>query len=151
MGLLKKKYEKSLIAEELNTLLQEELNTYLQDTELDILGSPLPKASEKGLDWDADTMEFGFELGLAPQFEVNLKALKKVTHYQIDLDAKMIEHKIKYYQKLFGELISQKEVKEGLEITAQFTNEAVELDVVAIFTLKDVKNKEAKKSFWALR
>ena len=117
----------------------------MNETELDFLATPLSKTSE-GVDWDADTMEFGFELGLEPQFEVNLKVLKKVTHYQIEEDAKMIESKIKYYQKLFGELISQKEVKEDSKIMAHFANEAVGLDVMTAFELKDVKSEEAKKT-----
>jgi len=35
-------------------------------------------------------MDFEFELGLAPKFEVKLDQLKKVVHYEIDPEAKWL-------------------------------------------------------------
>ena len=70
MGMIRKQYEKSVMIDEVNKLLQESLNNYLIEEKLDILGNPLPKMQED-FSWDAENYAFEFELGLAPDFEVN--------------------------------------------------------------------------------
>ncbi|MEL0201880.1 MAG: trigger factor family protein, partial [Flavobacteriaceae bacterium] len=80
MSLIKKQYETAVIADEVNKLLQENLDKYLKEQALDILGNPLPKAQEQ-LDWQAEELQFEFELGLAPKFDIDLKSRKKVTQY----------------------------------------------------------------------
>ena len=61
MGLIKKKYETAVTAEEVNKLLQENLEKYLKEEKIDILGNPLPVMKEV-LDWTAETLSFDFEL-----------------------------------------------------------------------------------------
>ena len=74
MGMIRKQYEKSVMIDEVNKLLQESLNNYLVEEKLDILGNPLPKVKED-FSWDAENYAFEFELGLAPEFEVDLDAV----------------------------------------------------------------------------
>ena len=73
MGMIKKQYGKSIMIDEVNKLLQTSLNTYLTEEKLDILGNPIPRIKED-FDWDAAVFTFEFELGLVPEFDVNLKA-----------------------------------------------------------------------------
>lgn len=88
MGMVKKQYGKAVLVDEVNKLLQEGLNKYLTEEKLDVLGNPIPK-EQKDFDWDKDNYSFEFELGLAPEFEVNLDGLdKKVTKYNIVADEK---------------------------------------------------------------
>jgi trigger factor len=82
MGMIKKQYGKSIMIDQVNKLLQSSLNKYLTEEKLDILGNPLPIVKEN-FDWDAEIFSLEFELGLAPQFEVNLKSKKKVNQYNI--------------------------------------------------------------------
>ena len=82
MGMIKKQYEKSIMIDEVNKLLQDSLNKFLTEEKIDILGNPIPKI-EKDFSWDSETFSFEFELGLAPQFEVDLTSKKKVTQYVI--------------------------------------------------------------------
>ena len=77
MGMIKKQYEMAVTAEEVNKLLQENVDKYIRDEKLELLGNPLPKNDEDALDWNADTLAFDFELGLAPQFEIKLDVLKQ--------------------------------------------------------------------------
>ena len=51
MGLVKKQYGKSVLADEVNKTLQEALGKYLTDEKLDVLGNPLPVAQDD-LDWE---------------------------------------------------------------------------------------------------
>ena len=100
MGMVKKQYGKSIMIDEVNKLLQESLNKFLTEEKLDILGNPLPRVQED-FSWDAETFSFEFELGLAPQFEVNLTPKKKVTQYNITADAALIDKEVENLQSRY--------------------------------------------------
>jgi trigger factor len=95
-GLIKKRYGKSILLEELNKVLSDSLNNYITDNKLDILGNPLPKLSNDALDLDNQKeFSFSFELGLAP--EINAKADSSITipYQMIQVDEELME---KYIQ-----------------------------------------------------
>jgi trigger factor len=143
MGMIKKQYEQAVTADEINKILREQLDTFIKEEKLNLLGNPLPKAPEQELDWSADSIDFEFELGLAPNFDVKLDILKKVVRYEIEPDAKMLTEQMDYVRKQYGKLVSQKNPAKGFEITAQFRNEALELEKMGTFTLEDIKAKKA--------
>lgn len=87
MGMIKKQYETAVTAEEVNKLLQESLNNYIQEEKLELLGNPLPVMQDE-IDWKANELSFEFELGFAPSFEVEIKAKKAITQFQIEADKK---------------------------------------------------------------
>jgi len=146
MGMIKKQYQQAVIADEVNKLLRENLEKFIKEEKLDLLGNPLPKAADEELDWNADQMDFEFELGLAPKFEVKLDQLKKVVRYEIDPEAKMINEQLDYIRKQYGKLVSQKNPDKDFEITAQFINEELEIEKIISFKLDDLKSKKALKS-----
>lgn len=142
MGLIKKQYGRAVLVDEVNKLLQDNLNKYLNEEKLDVLGNPLPKQQDS-FDWDKEEFSFEFELGLAPEFEANLKTKKSVTHYKIVADKKMIEEQIGRIRKQYGKLVSKKEVGKNDEVTGTFTNEAEGIDHKATLELEKIKNKKA--------
>jgi len=146
MGMVKKQYGKAVLVDEVNKLLQDALGKYLVEEKLDVLGNPLPKAQDD-LDWDSDAFSFEFELGLAPEFDVNLKSKKAITHYNIVADDKMINNQIESIQKQYGKIISQKEAVKDSEITGTFTNEEKEIDNSTMITLDKLKGKTNPKKF----
>src|SRR5699024_548229 len=106
MGLIKKQYGKAVLVDEVNKLLQENLNKYLTEEKLDVLGNPLPK-DQNDFSWDEDNYSFEFELGLAPEFEVNLNTEKPITHYNIIADDKTIDHQIEHIRQQYGKMRSK--------------------------------------------
>jgi trigger factor len=142
MGLIKKQYGKAVLVDEVNKLLQDNLNKYLTEEKLDVLGNPLPKQQDN-FDWEKDNLDFEFELGLAPSFEVNLKTKKPVTHYKIVADKKMIEEQVERIQKQYGKLISKNEVGKNDEITGFFANEEAEIDHKTTIEMGKIKSKKA--------
>lgn len=146
MGMVKKQYGKAVLVDEVNKLLQDALGKYLTEEKLDVLGNPLPKAQDD-LNWDAEAFTFEFELGLAPEFEVNLKNKKAITHYNIVADDKMINDQIEHIQKQYGKIVSQTEVTEASEITGTFVNEEKEIDNSTMITLDKLKGKTNPKKF----
>ena len=140
MGMIKKQYETAVTADEVNKLLQENLDHYIKEEKLNLLGNPLPVIQED-LDWKATKFSFDFELGLSPEFEINLTEKNKVTHYQITAPDSMIDDQVKNYRKQYGKLISQKNPKGDFEITASIKNEAAEIETVHTFDLSEIKGK----------
>jgi len=143
LGMVKKQYGKSIMIDEVNKLLQESLNNFLVEEKLDILGNPLPKMQDD-FSWDADDYSFEFELGLVPEFEVNLNAEKKVTKYNIVADKELIDKEVENIQKRFGKIVPQEKVIEGVNITGTFVNEEKEIDkksTIAFETIAEANKK----------
>ncbi len=144
-GMIKKQYEKAVIADEVNKLLQENLDDYIKKENLELLGNPLPKEKNNLIDWNKGNMQFEFELGLVPKFEIKLDVLKKVTHYEIEPDKKMIDEQLNHIQNQYGKIKAKKKIEKGFEINAQFKNQDIELDKIANFSLNDIKSRKAIK------
>ncbi len=145
MGLIKKQYGKAVLVDEVNKLLQDNLNKYLTEEKLDVLGNPLPKQQDN-FDWDKEELDFEFELGLAPAFEVSLKTKKAITHYKIVADKKSIKEQVERIQKQYGKLTSKEIIGKKDEITGTFTNETEEIDNQTTLELDKLKSKKAIES-----
>lgn len=144
MGMIKKKYGKSIMIDEVNKLLQESLNKFLADEKLDILGNPIPRMTEN-FDWNAEVFSFEFELGLAPVFDVNLDSKKKVTKYNIVATEELLDEEVKNIQKRYGKMIPQEEALGDSNVTATFVNEENEINKKSTFLVKDLKGKKNEK------
>jgi trigger factor len=140
MGMVKKQFGKAVLIEEVNKLIQEKLNDYLKKEEIDILGNPLPK-NEADIDWTGEDFNFEFELGLAPEFTVDVTK-KATVHYQIEADKAMIENQIKTIRNQYGKLIAKDKAEAGDELTGTFSNEAEAIDHKATFDLDLIKGKK---------
>lgn len=145
MGLIKKQYGKAVLVDEVNKLLQDNLNKYLTEEKLDVLGNPLPKQQDN-FDWDKEELDFEFELGLAPDFEVPLKTKKAITHYKIVADKKSINEQVARIQKQYGKLTSKEFAGKKDEVSGTFTNETEAIDHQAILELDKLKSKKAIES-----
>jgi len=146
MGMVKKQYGKAVLVDEVNKLLQDALNKYLTEEKLDVLGQPLPKPQD-AIDWDSEEFSFEFELGLTPEFDVNLNFKKPITHYTIVADDKMIDEQVERIQKQYGKLVSQDAVEKDSEITGTFKNDEKEIDNTVSITLDKFKGKTTEKKF----
>lgn len=144
LGLVKKQYGRAVLVDEVNKLLQDSLNKYLTEEKIDVLGNPLPK-QQNDFDWDAENFSFEFELGLTPNFEVELNGKKPLTLYKITADKKMIDSQIESFRKQYGKLISQKTVGDNDEITGTFTNEEAEINNRTTFSISKIKGKSNLK------
>ena len=74
MGMVKKMYGKSVLAEEVNKLVSEGLFGFIREKELNVLGEPLPNETEqKEINFDLqEDFEFCFDVALAPEINVEL-------------------------------------------------------------------------------
>jgi len=92
VGLVKKRYGKAILIDELNKLVSGSLESYITDNKLDILGSPIPQPSDDSINnWDQPgNFEFNFEIGLAPQFSLTLPPAKTFDQYEVVVDEEKV-------------------------------------------------------------
>ncbi|MEO9953313.1 trigger factor [Nonlabens sp.] len=145
-SLINKKYRIPVLVEEINKLTQSQLNKFITSEKMNLLGNPLPKAQED-IDWDQDNFTFEFEVGLAPEFEVDVKGKKAITQYEIKTDDKTINDQIDRIREQYGKLIAKKEVEEGNEVTGVFRNDDEEINSDATFSTSKIKGKTNLKKF----
>lgn len=141
MSFVKKQYGKSVVIDEVNKLLQDALSNYLVEEKLDVLGNPLPKI-KNDFSWDADTFSFEFELGLAPEFEIDLKPKKPISVFKIVADDKMIDDQISRLQEQYGKTVQKEMIGEEDNITATFENAEKNIQKKSTFKLADIKDKK---------
>lgn len=145
-SLINKKYRIPVLVDEINKMLQEKLNSYITEEKIELLGNPLPKEQAE-IDWEGDNFSFEFELGLAPEFEVDVKGKKAVTHYQIKTDDDTINRQIDRIREQYGKLIAKDTVEDGDQITGVFRNDDEEINSDATFTTDKIKGKTNLKKF----
>ena len=146
MSLIQKQYGKAVLLEEVNKVLQSNLNNYLAQEKLDILGNPLPKVTED-FNWDVEDYKFEFELGLAPEFSVNLDAKNEVVSYKIIADDKMLNEQITRIQKQYGKLIAKDTVEDGNDVSGIFANEEKGINNRTTLSLDAFADKNTAKLF----
>ena len=146
MGMIKKQYRKSIMIDEVNKLLQDSLNKFLTEEKIDILGNPLPRIKEN-FSWDTEIFSFEFDLGLAPQFEVNLTSKKKVTQYVITADKTLIDKEVENLQSRYGKMSAVEIIKEKTNVTGTFLSEEKEIENKSTINLSDLKGKTNLKKF----
>lgn len=146
MSLIQKQYGKAVLLDEVNKLLQDNLNKYLVEEKLDILGNPLPKVTED-FNWDVEDYKFEFELGLAPEFTVDLTAKNDLVKYTIVADDKMLNDQVARIQKQYGKLIAKDVVEEGNDVSGVFANEEKAINNRTTLSLDVFADKKTAKAF----
>lgn len=123
-GMIKKMYGKTVLAEELNRLLQHSLYEFIEKEKIEILGNPLPKKEEE-VDFESQTeFEFTYDLGLAPQFSIDVSDKTKFTYYLINVDDTLIDKYVNDIARNFGKVTHPETIGEQDVVFGDF----VELD-----------------------
>ena len=125
-GLIRKMYGKAVLIDEINKLISETLQNYIKEQELKLLGDPMPKQHGDNLDWEiGNDFTFDFDMGLAPDIEINLSKDDRFTKYQIIVDQNLIDKEVDHYTSRFGQLI---DVDAVLDFSETLTGDIIELD-----------------------
>lgn len=112
-GLVQKMYGKAMVAEEVNKMVSEELYKYINDNKINLLGEPLPNETEQqALDFNTqENFEIKFDIGLAPEFDVQLSTKDNIDFYNIAVSDEMIENQVKSYTSRYGKYIQEEVVE----------------------------------------
>lgn len=114
VGMVKKMYGKHVLMEELNKMVSESLSKFIIDEKLHLLGDPLPNLDDRSpLDLDnQEEFEFSFDIGLAPEFEVQLEKNKSYPYYKIIAEEKVIEDQISRHASRYSTIIQAEDASE---------------------------------------
>lgn len=125
LGLIKKMYGKSVLADVLNNMIAEQLTKYIEEQKLHILGDPLPNDElTPNMDLDNDTeFTFAFDIAVPAEFDAKLTGKNKLTEYTITVDDKMVDNQVNSYAARFGEYVDVDSVKEGDVIRGTLTEQ----------------------------
>ncbi|MBC7606436.1 MAG: trigger factor [Burkholderiales bacterium] len=144
--LVEKQYGKGIKIEEINKVIELALSRYLQSERLNMLGSPLPKINGN-FSWDDAELVFEYEIGLAPEFELNLEAENDIVKYVVKADTKLIEEQVQRIQKQFGKAIPHTVVAENCDVTGTFINEEKGINAKATLSLTIFKDRKTAELF----
>ena len=120
--LVEKQYGKAIKQEEIKKVVDLALERFVQSERLNLLGTPLAKENEN-FDWDAEELTFEYEIGLVPNFEIDLEAKNNIVKYIVTADDKLIDGQVERIQKQFGKAIPQEVVSADSDLTGTFSNE----------------------------
>ena len=144
--LVAKQYGKAIKEEEVKKVVDLALERYIQSERLHLLGTPLAKENPD-FSWDNEELVFEYEIGLVPQFELDLEAKNDIVKYVISADDQLIDEQVVRIQKQFGTPVAQTVVSENHDVTGTFVNLEKEINTPATFALSIFKDKKTAKSF----
>ncbi len=144
--LVEKQYGKGIKQEEVKKVVDLALERYIASERLNLLGTPLPKNNE-GFSWDSDELTFEYEIGLVPNFEINLDAKNDIVKYVVKADNELINGQVTRIQKQFGKAIPQDTVDANSDITGTFSNEERGISNQTTFALDIFKEKATADKF----
>lgn len=121
-GIIKKRFGKAILVEEVNKALSQNLSKYLVEEKLNILGEPLPNEElQKSIDWDNDdNYEFTFDIAIAPEVKVTLDKRSKYDYYKITVSEEMIDQQVEMVTSQLGQNIPVEEAKNNSSVRGDF-------------------------------
>ncbi len=125
LSMVKKQYEAGIAFEEINKQVSDALNNYVNDNKIRLVGQPVPVPMNE-LDYNADEISVGFEIGFEPEFSVDL-AKFTAPHYKVEASKKEITQSIENMQKRFASKDPQDKATKDSYITLSIA-QVVEAD-----------------------
>mgnify|MGYP001173007521 CR=1 FL=1 len=156
MGMIKKQYEASVRTDEVNKLLQDGLFNYLDSEKLEILGQPLPIPNT--VDFSNTKFQVEFEIGVAPQFNLDISEKTKLPYNQIKIEQSTIDEEMSNLQNRFGkmsevEIVGEQDVLFGDFVEVDKRGNTLENGLVKEGRLgvKSISDRRLKKSALLLK
>jgi trigger factor len=140
MSFIKKQYEQAVIFDTVNDLLQKSVSDYINTEKLSILGNPVPVMND--IDWDAEQLNFDFELGLAPEFDVDLSKVEIET-YKVKVADDEVQKYVDNFASRFGSLKSLAEAEAEAVLKVDAKVEGQEEANATFVRLEDLKDASA--------
>lgn len=151
MGLVKKQFGISVLADEVNKILQEALFGYIRDNKVNMLGEPLPTDDNNNVELkEGESFTFKFDLAIAPEFEVSLSKDDKINYYNVEVSDEMVETQIDMYRQRGGKYDKVESYEDNDMVKGVITELNVENPVSAenaVLLPKYFKNEDQKKLF----
>ena len=152
-GIIRKMYGKSILVEEVNNILSAKLSDFVKESELKLLGEPLPdKESTKLINWDyPDEMEFVYNIGIQDEFKLEVGPSHKIRRYNIENDKKSLEKTLSDIRKRFGKTVEGTSSEEGDTLEVDISDSGKTIDLKEKTLNLQALTKNALKKFKGLK
>ncbi len=151
VGLIKKQFGVSILAEEVNKLLQDGLFGYIRENKINMLGEPLPTEDNNKVELkEGETFTFKFDLAIAPEFKVELGKKDKIDYYNVDVTDEMVNNQVDMYRQRGGSYQKVDSYEDNDMVKGVITELDVENPVSAegvVMLPKYFRNEDQKKLF----
>jgi trigger factor len=144
MGMINKLYRKGVLAEEAYKQASQAAFEYIEKEKIDYVGDVLPSDRQGELDFDKGTeFEFVFELGLAPEVNIELGEKDKLTRYTIEPDAEMMKNYRTSFLRRYGRLEDADKVEKDEALSVTLDNEQMQVEdaYVGLIQMDDKQRK----------
>lgn len=131
-GMIKKMYGAGIFNDEVLKTVEKHLYTYLNEEKPDIFAQPLPLENNLQLDINNPSdYDFGFEIGLKPNFELPSFAKAKLTFHKVTVTDEMLKEEVSRMQ-IKGGKMTEPEVIDNEEnvINVVFTESDKEGNII---------------------
>lgn len=106
MSIINRMYRKGVVAEVAYKMASDACFDYIAKENIDYMGDVLPSDEQGAFDFENNTEhEFLFEVGLAPEVNLELSDKDKVTRYKIKVEEKMREDYRANFLRTYGRLV----------------------------------------------
>ena len=114
MGLIKRNYEKPLIADEVNKIAGESLYDYFEKNNISIMFEPMLIEEKSSVDFEnKEDFVFTFEFAVQPEFEPDFAALPLMKAFKIEANKEEIEDYMNQIRKRHGDYIHPEIIEEA--------------------------------------
>lgn len=154
LPLVKKMYQKALIADEVQKVLSESLYKYIEEEHLEIVGSPLSNDEKTGeVDFNNSDFAFYFNLALMPQLDIKWNELG-VKLAQVKISSKEVDEELDKYAKKYGkfeapEVVGETDVLYGKVVELDKAGNVLEggIDTHLSFSVANMRKDDIKQLF----
>ena len=110
-SLIKKRFGVNVKMEEVNRLVSEAISNYMKENKVRVVGNILPnEEKQKAQDLEAEgQLEFVFDVGVVPDFKVELTDKDKIDFYSIIPDDKLIDEQVRMFAAQAGTFVEAQE------------------------------------------
>lgn len=123
MGMINKMYRKGVVAETAYKMASDACFEYLEKEKIDYMGDVLPSEEQGEFDFDNNKEhDFVFEIGLAPEVNIELSDKDKVTNYKIKVSDDMRESYRTNFMRRYGQLVDVEKAESDEAITGTLEN-----------------------------
>lgn len=146
---LRKRFGKDVKTHVLNEMASENILKYLEDNKIDTLGYPIP-AEGHNFNLDDDTVNFAYEVGIAPELNIQLDKNTTIDFYNIEVSQEMIDEQVKNILMRCGEQVPAQEYAERalvkgsmlqLDDTGNVKSDGIQVEstIIAPFNFKNAE------------
>lgn len=120
MGLLEKKYGKSVKYDTINHEVGEAIFNYIKENKLNVLGNPVPVANDD-INFDDADFTFKFKVGLAPEIDTHVNKEMHIPYYTIEVTDEMVDRQSDAFRQRFGEQVKGETIDDNAVVKGVIT------------------------------